>query len=187
MNDQRQHCDGVRSTQANTWTEILALGGLSDVFKGLPQAFKDNLAGWRKVYEEKDRIAKAQLRCAEEMQTLKVQVQRLTGQRDGLLSKMEALERQHEEREAEQRRAAEKMEGTRQDVEFLARAMEQLGVDQDKKRKELEEAEAERDELRRQIGGAGSRGEGEGGGGARREHEHGLREYAAVAGRRQPC
>ena len=32
-------------------TEILALGGLSDVFSGLPQAFKDNLAGWRKVYD----------------------------------------------------------------------------------------------------------------------------------------
>jgi dynein heavy chain len=37
--------------EANTWTEILALGGLSDVFAGLPQAFKDNLAGWRKVYD----------------------------------------------------------------------------------------------------------------------------------------
>jgi len=24
---------------------------LSDVFSGLPQAFKDNLAGWRKVYD----------------------------------------------------------------------------------------------------------------------------------------
>ena len=37
--------------EANTWTEILSLGGLSDVFKGLPQAVKDNLAGWRKVYD----------------------------------------------------------------------------------------------------------------------------------------
>ena len=37
--------------EANTWTEILSLGGLSDVFKGLPQAVKDDLAGWRKVYD----------------------------------------------------------------------------------------------------------------------------------------